>query len=375
MKIKVLILGFFLLLSTAVFCQNLPLSTDAKVSILTCEKGSELYSLYGHTALRISDPNLNLDIIFNYGAFDFSTPNFYLKFIKGDLQYFVTTNQYADFLEQYTFENRAVYEQQLLLTNLQKQQLLNNLTASLLTDDRFYTYKYIDRNCTTMVMDKVNEVLQDHKIPTKQVTKLSYREILYGYQKNLFFENLGINIIFGTLVDHIGSQIFLPKDLLLALNQQPLVSKKAILLNNVIQTETSTSSWNTLYFFGGLMLLLTFLSQKRVILLTFLIVMGLMGLFFSIVGLYSFHKEVLWNYNVMLFNPLFLILAILIIRKRDNSALKLTIFCLVILLVYTVYVATKLHLLIVLPIIIPTLVVLLKIVFKKRNIMPIINGF
>lgn len=372
---KFLLVVVFFVLSNNVLSQNILLSKDAKISILTCDKGAELYSLYGHTALRIADPTNNLDIIFNYGAFDFSTPNFYLKFIKGDLQYFVTTNLYADFLEQYTLENRAVFEQELLVSSAQKQQLLDNLTASLLTEDRFYTYKYIDRNCTTMVMDKVNEVLQNHKIPVSQKTNLTYREILYGYQKGLFFENLGINIIFGTIVDDLGSQLFLPKDLMIALDKKALVSKKSVAINEVSPVQNTSPFWNSIYFFSAVMLFITLFSGKKTVYVTFLIVMGLMGLFFTVVGLYSFHKEVLWNYNVMLFNPLFLVLAFYVISKKEVLARKLALVCFIVLLIYTIYVAFKIHFLLVLSILVPTFLILFRIAFKKRHIMPIINGF
>ena len=372
---KYLYFSILLFAFNTVLSQNISLSKDSKVSILTCNKGAELYSLYGHTALRIKDSKINLDIIFNYGAFDFSTPNFYLKFIKGDLQYFVTTNVFNEFLDQYTQENRAVFEQELILTDLQKQQLLNNLTASLLTEDRFYTYKYIDRNCTTMVMEQVNKVLVRNKIPLLQKTQLTYREILYGYQKDLFFENLGINIIFGTLVDDLGLQIFLPKDLMNSLNQNPLISKKAIILNEVRPIENTTPFWNSIYVFAGFMLLIALFSKKRVVLLTFLIIMGILGLFFTFVGLYSFHKEVLWNYNVMLFNPLFLLLVFFILNKKEVFAYKLAFFCFIILLIYTIYVAFNIQFILVLPILVPTFLILSRIAFKKRHLIPIINGF
>ena len=70
------------------FAQDPILSNNAKISVITCDVGNESYSLFGHTALRIQDNSNNLDIVYNYGAFDFETPNFVAKFAKGDLQYF-----------------------------------------------------------------------------------------------------------------------------------------------------------------------------------------------------------------------------------------------------------------------------------------------
>ena len=58
------------------------LSEKAEISVLNCGLGNESYSLYGHTALRVKDTSQNLDIVFNYGTFDFNTSNFILKFVK-----------------------------------------------------------------------------------------------------------------------------------------------------------------------------------------------------------------------------------------------------------------------------------------------------
>ena len=151
-------LFLLILLPVAAFAQQ-TLSDNAKVSVLTCGKGNELYSLYGHTAVRISDPSSGLDMVYNYGTFDFSTPNFGLKFVKGDLQYFVSTSSFRDFLENYDYEQRSVLEQVLDLPQSKKQELFDRLNRVLSSSERYYTYKFIDRNCTTKVADLLNELL------------------------------------------------------------------------------------------------------------------------------------------------------------------------------------------------------------------------
>lgn len=89
MKKNILFAILFLITTTA-FCQSISLSENAKVSILTCGLGPESYAMYGHTGIRIQDTSKQIDVVYNYGAFDFDTPNFIGKFVKGDLQYFVT---------------------------------------------------------------------------------------------------------------------------------------------------------------------------------------------------------------------------------------------------------------------------------------------
>ena len=152
-------ISFFIILFTTInqsFGQNLLLSKDAHVSVLTCGTGNESYSLFGHTAIRISDPYNNIDVVYNYGAFDFNTPNFVLKFIKGDLQYFAVAHSYTDFINEYNYEKRSVYEQELNIPENLKQKLFDNLNTSLTSGDSHYTYKFIDKNCTSMVVDIIN---------------------------------------------------------------------------------------------------------------------------------------------------------------------------------------------------------------------------
>ena len=117
MKTKLLYF-FFLLFTTITFSQNIQLSDSAKVSVFTCGRGEELYSTFGHTAIRIKDPENQLDFVYNYGAFDFREGNFYLKFIKGDLQYFMNVSSYDEFIYEYQYDNREVIEQTLDLSLL-----------------------------------------------------------------------------------------------------------------------------------------------------------------------------------------------------------------------------------------------------------------
>ena len=108
---KRLFIFLFLIFSCvhSLFAQGIRLSDQAKVSVITCGSGDQLYSIFGHTGLRISDPVHQLDVVFNYGTFDFATPNFYGKFVKGDLDYYVSTSSFQQFLYEYKSDNRDVY--------------------------------------------------------------------------------------------------------------------------------------------------------------------------------------------------------------------------------------------------------------------------
>src|SRR5690554_8124946 len=94
MRIKNWIVNLlFLLLCGQLYAQPEQLSEQAKVSVITCGTGDEMYSIFGHTALRFVDKEQQVDAVFNYGTFDFSTPNFYAKFIKGDLLYYLSRSE------------------------------------------------------------------------------------------------------------------------------------------------------------------------------------------------------------------------------------------------------------------------------------------
>ena len=350
------------------YSQLSPISESTKISILTVDVADESHTLYGHTALRVKDSISNLDVVYNYGMFDFRTENFILKFVKGDLQYYAAAYPYADFEYSYQIENRSIYEQVLQLSLSEKQQLFEKLNATLMSEDRLYTYKFIDRNCTTKVIDVVNSVLKDSPIKNTLHKNESYRDILYPYQEKHFLMNLGINIIFGHRPDEQAQTLFLPLDLMTVLkntsyNNKPLVAKTTTNFK-ANRIETTFSFLDSIYSLITILLLFMIVNKKATNVLYFT-VLGLIGLLFSVIGLYSFHRELLWNYNVLLFNPLFLILVYFILKNNLKWIKKLSVICLLCLGSYTFYMLNKVHLLLVLPIIITTSIVLLRMVLKK----------
>ena len=320
--IKKLLFTLVVLLQFSAFSQSNLLSENAAVSVFTCGRGGELYSTFGHTAIRIKDNFNNLDVVYNYGAFDFRTENFYLKFVKGDLQYFINASTFDDFIYEYQLDNRQVVEQTLDLSSEQKQKIYQLLSSSLTSEERNYTYKFIDRNCTTKVVDKINTVLGKTVIEKVDDKTISYRQVLYPYFDSFFWYKFGINIIFGAKTDHKAEKLFLPIELLNSLDKaivggKPLVSKKEIIVKGG-ELKTDFSFFNSIYPLV-LLLILVVLSRKKIIYLSYFFILGLLGLFFCLVGFYSFHEEILWNYNVLLFNPLFLVLPFIKGKWLKNS--------------------------------------------------------
>lgn len=373
LKKTTLLLFFFSIFST-VRAQNIQLSKEATVSVITCGTGNESYSLFGHTAIRIKDSVNFVDAVYNYGAFDFNTPNFVPKFAKGDLQYFAVVNRYADFINQYAYENRSVDEQELQIPLELKQRLFENLNTSLASGDSHYTYKFIDKNCTSMVVDIINKTLGATVISKKTDTDLTYRSILFPYFDHHFYEKLGTSIIFGTKVDALGTKIFLPAELQKSLTltkykNQPLAPKNNSILH--FAPTHPVSWWNNIYTYLIFLALLVILNKKEIH-ISFFSTMGLLGLFFIFMGFYSNHLELANNYNVLLFNPALLVLVVFYSLKNKIWTYRLAVFNLFSMVVYLFVLLNKAHLFIVLPLLITSVYFLIQLILKNRKAIPII---
>ena len=352
------------------FAQDPILSNNAKISVITCDVGNESYSLFGHTALRIQDTINKLDVVYNYGAFDFETPNFVTKFAKGDLQYFAVANTYSNFISEYLYLKRSVFEQELNISTALKQQLFENLNASLRSGDSHYTYKFIDKNCTSMLIDIINKTLGSAVIIKRENTAVSFRSILYPYFDNHFYEQLGTSIIFGTKVDQAGKHLFLPFELMKSLETTQysgkLLAKKATKL--VDEKYIAIDSWwNNWYSYLAVLALIIVLNLGLLNQCYFWI-LGAIGILFLFLGFYSQHLELANNYNVLLFNPALIALAVVLKNKKQlKLSTNLAYFNLGSLLVYLLILSNKVHLVIVLPLILTNVYLLIKIVIKNRK--------
>jgi hypothetical protein len=363
-----------LIVSMSSFGQTNFLSKNARASVITCDTGNESYSLFGHTAIRITDSENNLDVVYNYGAFDFSTPNFVAKFTKGDLQYFAVAHSFSDFMYQYTYEQRSVYEQELIIPLVYKQKLFDNLNTAMSSGESHYTYKFIDKNCTSMVVEILNKTLESNIIAKKSDTDKTYRSILYPYFDNSFYEKLGTSIIFGKKVDEYGTRIFLPLELhkslkLIQFENHLLCKESKTLLE--FKKESPKPWWDNLYTFV-LFLALVLILNNKIIDQFYLLLMGLLGVFFTFVGFYSLHEELANNYNILLFNPALLVLLYFIFRKNRKWIINLSVFNIFSIGVYLFIMINKIHLLIVLPLVITSIILLTKIAVKYSKRIPII---
>lgn len=330
MKIKLFLIAFLFVLSCStskISAQPHQISPDAQVSIITCGTGDELYSVFWHTAIRFNDPSNGLDIVFNYGTFDFSTPNFYAKFVKGDLMYYLSVQDFYSFKENYRLDNRSVFEQVLNISPEIKQKLWKDLLNEYQSDAKYYQYKFIDNNCTTKVVDLLNKYLPNSIVTDFEENEGTYRKMLNTYLDNHYVEKLGINMIFGRKTDEEVSHVYLPDKLMKSLELTKINNQPLILKNNTIfiaNKNNNKSFFNSIAFF----LIVSFVLSAVVFLFStfrkiIMIILATLGVFFIAVAFYSFHTEVQFNTFVLICNPMYLLL--FFTKGKNNKKMVLTL--------------------------------------------------
>lgn len=210
---KLLFLLLFLP-SFALLAQNpLTLSEDAEISLITVAPGNELYSNFGHSALWVQDRANGLSIVFNYGTFDFDTPGFYMKFVRGKLNYMLSAGRISYLVNSAKAENRSVYQQTLNLSLAEKNAVYGFLMENIQPENRFYKYDFFYDNCTTRIRDLLELVLEDELIWNRKAEGYTFRHFLDIYLAEKPWQDFGIDLVLGQPTDKIASkreEMFLP---------------------------------------------------------------------------------------------------------------------------------------------------------------------
>lgn len=215
-----------------------------------------------------------------------------------------------------------------------------------------------------MVNEKINGLLGQAQIQKVDDKTISYRTLLYPYFENYFWYKLGINIVFGAKTDAKAEKLFLPIELMHGLdkatiNGKPLVTaKKTLVTGSTI--EPQFSFFNSIYVIIAF-LVLVIVINKRWLFVSYLFICGMLGVILCLIGLYSQHQELLWNYNALLFSPLFLALPFL----KEEKLKRICNLSIALLFVYTIFMINKPHLSIMLPFILAAFYMLLKNQRKK----------
>lgn len=322
---KIIILLLVLYTATRPLAGLAQLSDSATVSLITCRPGDEIYNAFGHTAIRVKDPANQLDILFNYGMFSFSEPNFLPKFLRGKLMYWLGTEKFKAFIDNYSNQKRSVIEQELNLDQSQKNQIFQALRQNLKAENRRYLYDFFFDNCSTRPRDILIQSIDGISFDQSQATAISFRHLLDGYTYSKCWTDFGIDLIIGSIADRKASlrdQMFLPEYLMYHLDnarlaESPLVSKTNLLLNYEDRVESRNErSWLCpeliciLILLGELVLFLRpgILSQKTINRYdgTWWILLAVGSFVILFMWFATDHIATKYNLNLIWMNPLYL---------------------------------------------------------------------
>ncbi len=247
------------------------LSENSEISVLTCSYGHELFTTYGHSALRVRDYETGMDKVFNWGTFNFGEPNFYLKFIRGKLPYRLAASPSNRFQRMYEGEQRWVKEQLLDLSQGQKNELYALLKENYKLENRSYQYDFFYDNCSTRITDLLMQSSGNSlQLPPQKIGS-SFRMLINEFQDRHPWGDLGIDIILGSPTDLIANareRTFLPYKLYDALDRSSLEGKPFVretrMMNELPDIPQPTLFLlSPLFWFGLLFLLVAFYTVKQ----------------------------------------------------------------------------------------------------------------
>lgn len=196
--IRYYLLGILLLWCAGAAAQQ---KDSIRFSLLTCEPGQEIYSLFGHTAIRYENFSQSLDYVFNYGMFSFNTPNFVYRFVKGETDYELGVMPYEYFRMEYAARGSSVYQQELNLTHDEQLRLLHLLETNYAPENRTYRYNYFYDNCTTRARDKIEEAIHGKVVYPDAKKNKSFRSIIHEFTVDSKWDELGIDLCLGRAAD------------------------------------------------------------------------------------------------------------------------------------------------------------------------------
>jgi hypothetical protein len=308
-----LLLLFGLFTSNQIIAQD---STKAalQISILTCAPGEDVYTAWGHTAIRIIDSAKQTDIVYNFGTFDFNTPNFLVEFVKGNLNYFLSADDFQNFIAEYQYYGRSIKEQVLILSDADKIKWHNALQKNLEGNNRYYLYNFITDNCTTRVKDGFYQFATT-QVPPSNIKSFRTHVVEAPYQQGIPWIGLGIDVLLGAVSDQAPSPLqagFLPDLLFDQLAAQPQFI--ATTQNYDFTKTTASKPTDPIYFIVGLILVYLFVGKwnarwaviaANFLDITLLFIYGLGGLLLVYMSLFSKHTACHYNFNIDWIHPLY----------------------------------------------------------------------
>ena len=310
---------------------------DFQISILTVGPGIDLVDAFGHTGIRVIDKKNNLDLVFNFGIYDYNAPNFYSNFFRGRPVFSLGINRFNDFFDSYVKQNRKVYEQIIKISNDRKKIIVESLIQNSKEENKFYVYEYFDDNCSTRVADILINEIGEFKVDLNKKTKFSYRELIHSKIGNNSIGSLGIDLCLGSKIDKkitTRQTFFLPEKLkefldIIEDNNPNLVETKLLYSPNDTNSYKQQNIFKPLWvslLISIVIIWLTFKDFKRkkqtkILDILILTTLSIIGMLIGYLWIFSNHSNGAMNLNILWANPLSFIL---IFHFFSNKKSKLT---------------------------------------------------
>lgn len=332
-----------------------------RISLLTCAPGGEIYYLFGHTAIRYENLTRGIDAVFNYGIFDFNTPNFTLRFALGDTDYQLGATNYRHFVSEYHSLGRDVWQQTLNLTQDEKERLINRLEENYRPENRVYRYNFFYDNCATRPRDQIEKsidgTLQYADNMTDSNTGVTYRDLLHKYSEGHLWSRFGMDLCMGSKADKPISRremMFIPFNVQEYFNTARILDKKGQARPLVTSEEKVVITGKTAADFqtGGIspmqsaLLLFVIVTAATIygirkgktlwgIDLILFFAAGVAGCILAFLALFSQHPAVSPNYLLFVFHPFHLLcLPCMLNRVRKKKTSRYMIANLVVLTLF-----------------------------------------
>ena len=300
------------------------------ISLLTCSPGQELYSRYGHTAIRVQDAEKKVDFVFNYGVFTFNTDHFYWKFVKGETYYQLGIDPMTWFVEENSLEGRTIYEQPLNLTEEQSQAVVEALWTNFRPENRSYLYNFVFDNCATRPYYLLKQVLNDSIYSSySEWEDVTYREYIQHYTGKDSWEDFAINMIFGPRADQPmrnEDRLFMPEALMFFMQDATLADGTPLVKDSSIAPFViAPTPWYKTWYLGLVAFIIFFLTISLIDLrrdkwswyvdLPFIIIYVLLFAVVIFLTFFSIHPLVGFNWRLFLFPLIHLCLRLIYIVR------------------------------------------------------------
>lgn len=333
---------------------GLSFTTDKTLSVLTCGTAKPLYAAFGHTALRFRDSANGIDQVYNFGTFNPNTPNFYLKFLGGKLDYFLSVTDYEDFLKEYVSENRTIWEQELHFSPKEIKAVFDSLQILYQPENRNYRYDFFRNNCTTKVRDLIFSQIADTVIlnPSEKQAGDTWRHTLKSSLENRSWLLTGINVLLGPFADRKITRyekMFLPANFMEELELSGIAAKPIVLFRSTSYHSTEIPLFTPIIVFWiilGLFILEAFWLNTYS---TFSIklnqvlfgITAFLGIIFLFLWIWSDHIALRYNLNIVWANPLNL-LTVWLLTRVNSTFTKIYLFLYSLLLFFVIINFTRL---------------------------------